>query len=109
MLRDIHPYFQDFVQICEMSPQSLLDAKFVINPEARPANEHRRVHNLNLHKVSVLTSEIPSNNDLVVEYRTGGLRVVSDLQRSFDPLHFVLLFQWGTDGWHVKLFQKWVA
>ncbi len=106
MLKEVNPYVQDFLQICEISPQSLLDANIVINPEARPASEHRRVHNLNLKEVSVLTSELPAANDLVVEYRTGGLKVIPDIHRSFDPLHFVLLFPCGSDGWHVKLKQK---
>ena len=30
---------------------------------------------------------------------------ISDLNQSFDPLHYVLLFPDGTPGWHVELYQ----
>ena len=48
-----------------------------------------------------------SNRDVVLHYRDGGLRHISELHRSYDPLQYPLqyplLFPYGTDGWHVNL------
>ena len=46
------------------------------------------------------------NLDIVVHRRSGSYSIVSDIYRSFDPLHFVLLFPLGTEGWHSKIQQK---
>ena len=97
---------KDFLHIAELDENNSTDFTFVINPDAKPKDEHSRVHNYNLHEVAVLTSEVPSNLDIVVHRRSGSLSIVSDIHRSFDPLHFVLLFPLGTEGWHCKLQQK---
>ena len=44
-----------------------------------------------------------SNRDVVLHYRDGGLRHISELHRSYDPLQYPLLFPHGTNGWYVNL------
>ena len=44
-----------------------------------------------------------NNRDIVLHYRDGGLRHISELHRSYDPLQYPLLFPHGTDCWHVNL------
>ena len=39
---------------------------------------------------------------LVVKIRGGGLQSVSDLNPSAMPLHFTLLFPYGTKGWDME-------
>jgi len=41
--------------------------------------------------------------DLVVQLRGGGLQYIHETHRSFDALHFVLLFPRGEDGWTIGL------
>ena len=106
MLRDVNPYVKDFLQIAEIPIEDHVDVQFAINPTARPRNEHPRIHNLNLHEVAVMWNESPGSTDLIVSRKSGGCSVVADIHRSFDPLHFVLLFPYGTDGWHHKIKQK---
>ena len=61
---------------------------------------HERVYNVpcNLQEVSIVTNEQP--HDLVIQPRGGGLQIISDLHPSSMPLHFTLLFPFGTAGWH---------
>ena len=44
-----------------------------------------------------------NNRDIVLHYRDGGLRHISEIHRGYDPLQYPLLFPHGTDGWHVYL------
>ena len=48
-------------------------------------------------EVSVLTNSVPS--DLVLRKRGGGLDFIYDLHPAAQPLHFVLLFPFGTKGY----------
>ena len=41
--------------------------------------------------------------DVVVQFHDGGLKKVHETNRSFDPLHFVLLFPGGDDGWKINM------
>ena len=52
-------------------------------------------------EVSVLTSCQP--HDLVLNKRGGGLQSISDLNPKAMPLHFTLLFPYGTYGWDQDL------
>ena len=102
-LRQCNSYVHDFVQICELNESELLNASIIINPQAKPRHEHRRVHNLNLKELAVLSNEKASSNDIVIRRRGGGLSEVADTHRSYDPLHFTLLFPLGTDGWNLNM------
>ena len=96
-LKQCNPYVHDFIQICELNECDLLNAKVVINPKAKLINEHMRVHNVNLNELAILSDETASSNDIVVRKRGWGLSEVSDTHRSYDPLHFVLLFPMGSE------------
>ena len=106
MLLEVNPYVRDFIQIADFDESEVASLKFVINPAARPRTEHRRVHNHNLREVAVLYNENPQPSDIIVHRKSGGLSIVSDTHRAFDPLHFVLLFPFGTDGWHLNIPQR---
>ena len=96
------------MQIAELS-DARNDLSFVINPDARPRSDHPRVHGLNLREVAVLTNEKALPSDIVIQRRSGSLSLIADTHRAFDPLHFVLLFPEGTEGWHLKIPQRWVT
>ena len=79
--------------------------KIVINENKRPSGEHSRRYNSPVSdKIAVLMpNDNMSNRDVVLHYRDGGLRHISELHRSYDPLQYPLLFPHGTDSWHVNL------
>ena len=85
--------------------ESPTNVKIVINENKRPSGEHSRRYNSPVSdEIAVLMpNDNISNRDVVLHYRDGGLRRISELHRSYDPLQYPLLFPHGTDGWHVNL------
>jgi len=45
----------------------------------------------------------PSNRDILLRLRDGGLQRISELHPSYDPFHYILLFLKGDDGWHINI------
>ena len=82
--------------------------KIVINETKRPSGEHSRRYNRPLSdEVAVqMPNDATNNRDIVLHYRDGGLKHISELHRSYDPLQYPLLFPHGTDGWHANLKQQ---
>ena len=99
MLLDVNPFVKDFVQICEIPDEEISEGKLVISCKARPEGEHERRHNAqqSLTEVSVLTN--CESGDLVIRKRGGGLQFINDIHPSAQPMHFVLLFPYGTKGY----------
>ena len=99
VIHEVNPFVKDFKQIAELSEEDIGEGKIVISAKEKPADEHPRRYNApgSLHEVSILTNEQP--HDLVLHKRGGGLQTVSDLNPVGMPLHFVLLFVYGTHGW----------
>ena len=48
---------------------------------------------------ALIPCEESGNLDVVLHYKNGSVDRISSLHRSYDPLHYVLLFPFGTDGW----------
>lgn len=83
----------------DISSNDLKLGKIVITAKAKPKEEHQRRYNeqLNLQEVRILKNTEP--HDLVLQLRGGSLQDVSDLNPKGMPLHFTLLFPYGTYGW----------
>ena len=101
LMKEVNPFVKDFLHICEIPDSELTDGKLIISckKEDRPKDSHARRYNMqqSLHEVSILTNSVPG--DLVVRKRGGGLQFIYDLHPSAQPLHFVLLFPYGTPGY----------
>ena len=67
--------------------------KIVINETKRPSGEHSRRYNSPLsNEIGVLMpSDATNNRDIVLHYRDGGLKHISELHRSYDPLQYRLM------------------
>ena len=59
---------------------------------------------VNLQELSIVTNEQP--HDLVIRLREGGLKAIPELNPTAMPLHFTLLFIFGTHGWD-QFKKKW--
>jgi hypothetical protein len=44
-----------------------------------------------------------ANRDILLRMHNGGLQRISEIHPSYDPLHYILLFSRGDDGWHVDM------
>ena len=98
-LHESNPFIKDFLQIVEIPEEYMENGKIVISAKKPTTEDHPRRYNLqsNLQEVSILTNGQP--HDLVLQRRGGGLQYVSDLNPKGMPLHFTLLFPFGTYGW----------
>ena len=98
VIHEVNPFVKDFKQIIEMPEEEISEGKIVITAKT-PNNEHTRRYNapVNLQEVSILID--PGKHDLVLQRRGGGLQTISDLNPKGMPLHFTLLFPFGTHGW----------
>ena len=98
VIHEHNPYVKDFKQVIEMDDEVIGEGKIVISSKG-PSNEHARRYNVptNLNEVCILMN--PGKHDLIIQKRGGGLQSVSDLNPSGMPLHFTLLFPYGTHGW----------
>ena len=111
LLRRCNPWVQDFIMAAEILAQEVEQRRLVISASARPAGQHERRYNVaeGLQEVAVLIGDEPGPHDLVLRLRTereaAALQVIDETHRACDPLHFVLLFPWGTDGWHPTIQQ----
>ena len=78
------------------------NVRIVIN---ETKNEHsRRYYRPLSDEIGVLMpNDATSNRDIVLHYRDGGLKHISELHRGYDPMQYPLLFLDGTDGCHVNL------
>ena len=94
-----NPFIRDFKQVLDIPSNNLKLGKIVITAKAKPKEEHQRRYNeqLNLQEVRILKNTEP--HDLVLQLRGGSLQDVSDLNPKGMPLHFTLLFPYGTYGW----------
>ena len=103
-IHEHNPYVKDFKQILELSEEEIGDGNIVISAKG-PETEHARRYNapINLNEVCILMN--PGKHDLILQKRGGGLQYVSDLNPSGMPLHFTLLFPYGTHGWDQDLRQ----
>ena len=100
VLHTINPFVKDFKQVIEIPLEDLKEGKIIISAKAKPIGEHKRCYNqqINLQEVSVLKNNDP--HDLVLQLRGGSLKDISDLNPKGMPLHFTLLFPYGTYGWN---------
>ena len=104
-LHEHNSYVQAFKSAIELT--RLHDVQLILHADKcmKPSDEHCRRYNL------PVSSEVPAlvpgdfagNLDVILHCREGGLRRISTLHRSYDPLQYVIPFPNGTDGWQLGL------
>ena len=90
----------------------------MIDPNKRPTGEHERRYNarMGFKEVNVLLADAPDvgsapnrERAIVVHVRNSkfdAIKNIHETHRSFDPLHFVLLYPRGEDGWNCEMHQS---
>jgi hypothetical protein len=106
LLKNVNPFVKDLMHICEIPDDELSEGKLIISSKERPKGAHQRQYNTqqSLSEVSVLTNSMPG--DMVLRKRGGGLQQIYDIHPCAQPLHFVLLFPFGTKGYYETLKHK---
>ena len=108
-LKECNPYIKDFRMACELDPDEVEHVRLVIDADKRPTGEHARRYNAptGFKEINVLIGEEPGQRrDIVLRVRGNGALIdMNETHRSFDALHFVLLFPEGDDCWNLELKQ----
>lgn len=108
-LHDENTYVHDFMMAGELfATEGAADVELVISRDCRPTDAHARQYDppsggarRTFQEVTVLVGEGQVGKGCVqLRRRGGGAWRIDYNHRAFDPLHFVLLFPHGDDGWH---------
>ncbi|PKY39566.1 hypothetical protein RhiirA4_312718, partial [Rhizophagus irregularis] len=103
MLDEYNPYVQNFRQIRDViQANEATEISMLIHSDR--TKDSRRYNAFTASDVAAIMigdgyDVDPSNRDILLRLRDGGLQRISELHPSYDPLHYVLLFPNGDDGW----------
>ena len=81
------------------------DVKLILSAEKKPSDTHARQYNLpTTSEVAVIMTGDQANNlDVILQTKAGDVKRIYAQHRSYDPLHYVLLFPSGTDGYTINI------
>ena len=82
------------------------DIQLIMSEKSAPQSEHSRRFNMpsSSEVAAILPGEGVGSLDIIVHRREGSLQRISTLHRLYDPLHYVIPFPFGTEGWKRDLF-----
>ncbi|CAG8692771.1 6876_t:CDS:2 [Acaulospora morrowiae] len=102
MLHEVNPYTHIFRRAAHVLQENpIQDLKIVI-----VKTRHERQYTIpTASEVAVLMVEDsqevkPSNRDIILYKKGGGLQRISEIHHSYSSLYYVLLFPYGDSGWH---------
>lgn len=103
-LHRVNPYVHSFKSAIEFAANHP-EAKLVLNAEKKPTSEHPRSYNLptGSEVAVIMPGEQGYDTDVIIQTRSGHIHTITSIHRSYDPLHYILLFPHGTDGYTVKI------
>ena len=109
MLHACNAYVRGLRSAVELVQQNEHQLKIVLSAHRRPSTEHERRFNLpETGEVALLMPDEPHGvRDVVLHFRDGGVDRINEFHRSYDPLHYVLLWLYphGSDGWSLEMKQ----
>jgi hypothetical protein len=107
MLHNINPYVNRFRQVGNLlKNNSSLDLKLIITNKR--TKDSRRYNTPNASEVAAIMigdgQEIEcQNRDIILRPHEGGIQRISEIHCAYTPLHYVLMFPRGEDGWHPNI------
>ena len=103
LLHQNNPFVKDFKHVMDLPDEDVKDLKFVLKTHAKPQpNRIKGTYNLptcNEIALVALNDETEST-DVVLYRKEGGIQSINNVHRCYDPLHYVLIFPFGEDGWY---------
>ena len=113
MLEACNSYIRSFVTIDEQLQAGLLPQSVSLEllADHHPSTEHRGRYNIpttNEEVAILMTGDTSARRSIVIQPRAqdgdnANLQLISETHRSWDPLHYLLLFPYGTDGFHLNI------
>ncbi len=102
-LHRVNPYIQSFKSALDFA-QTHNDVQIILKADKNPSTEHPRRYNLpTASEVAVIMpGEQAQDLDVILQTKTGDIQRINATHRSYDPLHYILLFPYGADGYTEK-------
>ena len=107
MLHDINPYVNIFRQAANLLKQNpLLDLKLIITNNR--TKDSRLYNTPSVSEVAAIMigngqETENQNHNIILQPHKGGIQRISEIHRAYTPLHYVLMFPRGEDGWHPNI------
>ena len=103
-LHSVNPYIRSFKAAIEMQDSSQ-NIEIVLDARKRPSAEHARRFNLptGSEVAVIMPGDQTGSLDVVIHTRNGPLQRIKPIHRSYDPLHYIVLFPFGSDGFHLDI------
>ena len=102
-----HRYVRQFKTVYDRRRDLGPEYKVVIRGDRTPAGEHARTFNApTTDEVAVLLAapdHVTKGRDVVVQWQSGELQRMNELNPAYDPLQYPLLFPHGTDGYSIHI------
>jgi len=107
MLDECNPYIQSFRQARDIIQSNMTSEISMVIYNDRTNNSHCYNAPTSSDVAAIMVgdgySENPTNRDICLRLHDKGLKRISETHPSYDPLHYVLLFPRGDDGWHINI------
>ena len=110
MLNAVNPFvplYRQAYQIMQETPPQL-QANLSVAIVLEPGEDRRRYNLPTVDEVAAIIpghgeEDVDENRQIVLRYKDGGLRFMSHLHPLYSPLHYILLFPKGDQGFHTKI------
>ena len=103
-LKNVNPYIRSLEYATEFSSTSP-ETQIVIGAKKKPDSEHARRYNVPTGSeiAVIMPGDHLEHLDFILQTKGGDIQTINEMHRSYDPLHYVLLFPFGEDRYTDKL------
>ena len=108
MIHKHNTYASSFQALYMLPKETVEERRFVLHKNKKPTEKQNQNYGLpTANEIAlIMLNDSVESADIVLHLKEGGIKRISELNRCFDPLHYVLLFPYGEDGWHVDILQN---
>jgi hypothetical protein len=107
MLDECNLYIQNFRHIRDLIQTNVSDEIFMIIHGDRTRDSRRYNTSMASEVAAIMVGDSHelhmANRDILLRMHDRGMQRISEIHPSYDPLHYILLFPRGDDGWHVDV------
>ena len=100
MMHEVNPYVKDFIAISKLPEEQMQNITFIMRRDRKPDIQHARKYNIpTCNEVALVAlNEVNDHADVRIHRKGGVPQHITNLNPSYDPLHYVLLFPYGSPG-----------
>ena len=106
ILHKVNPFVKSYKAVSSLDEDTISDVKLVLRRDKKPKKEHHRRYNepeSNTEIALIALNDATQPADIIIHRIGGGVWRISELNRCYDALHYVILFPYGEDGWNGDL------